>query len=94
MPDNNNQKRTAKGRKDIRSLPGVSPMPPERAFVVQFRGASQSASGWFSGRVEHMLSGQNANFVTPPELLAFFGRVMNQKVRQSKLTISKKGSIQ
>jgi hypothetical protein len=54
-------------------------MPPERAFVVQFRQFSESGPGWFSGRVEHMMSGQNATFVTAQELVEFIRRVMNQR---------------
>jgi hypothetical protein len=53
-------------------------MPPERAFVVQFRQSTESELGWFSGRVEHMMSGQHASFVTSGELTAFFRRVLNQ----------------
>jgi hypothetical protein len=53
-------------------------MPLERAFVVQFSESTQSELGWFSGRVEHVMSGQHASFVNPRELTAFFRRVMNQ----------------
>jgi hypothetical protein len=55
-------------------------MPPERAFVVQFRQATQSEPGWFSGRVEHMMSGQFASFAGSRELTAFFRRVLNQQL--------------
>jgi len=54
-------------------------MPPEKAFVVQFREPSGSQSDWFSGRVEHMMSGQNARFAKPGDLLEFFEQVMNRK---------------
>lgn len=64
----------------MRSSPGASPMPPNRAFVVQFRESTEPAVGWFSGRIEHMMSGQSADFVTPEGLIEFFGRVMNREV--------------
>jgi hypothetical protein len=70
--------RATKGRKEIGSSPEASPMPPERAFVVQFGQPPKSELGWFSGRVEHMMSGQHASFADPRELTAFFRRVMNQ----------------
>jgi len=58
-------------------------MPPERAFVVQFSQSTQPELGWFSGRVEHMMSGQHATFVDPRELRTFFRRVMNQQLSPS-----------
>jgi len=72
-----------KGRKEIGSSPESSRMPPELAFVVQFSQFTQSELGWFRGRVEHMLSGQHANFADPRELTAFFRRVMNQQPSSS-----------
>ena len=51
---------------------------PDRVFVVQFRDATEGASASFAGRAEHVMSGQNAAFETPEELVDFFGRVMNQ----------------
>ena len=54
-------------------------MPPERAFVVQFRGRSRRGSTWFAGRVEHVLSGQSTDFGAPQGLVELFGRVMNQQ---------------
>lgn len=55
-------------------------MPAERAFVVQFRQVTQSEPGWFSGRVEHMMSGQFVSFADSRELTAFFRRVLNQQL--------------
>ena len=54
-------------------------MPPERAFVVQFRQSTESEPDWYSGRVEHMMSGQYARFESPRELTEFFRRVLNQQ---------------
>jgi hypothetical protein len=40
----------------------------ENAFVIQFRSVTGSASGKFSGRVEHVASGRTARFQTIEEL--------------------------
>ena len=53
------------------------PLSPARAFVVQFREGTEAAGQHFTGRVEHMISGQAARFQTPEELLAFFARVLS-----------------
>lgn len=37
-------------------------LPSNRAFVVQFRVATESASGQCAGRVEHLVSGQATRF--------------------------------
>jgi len=79
--DGKSGKGLKKRQKEKRIKPGSSPenspMSPDRAFVVQFRDPSEPA--WFAGRVEHMMSGQNTGFVTPEELVEFFGRVMNRQ---------------
>ena len=57
------------------------PLPknsPDRVFVVQFRNPAKRWSARFAGRAEHVMSGQSTGFQTPEELVAFFGRVMNQ----------------
>jgi hypothetical protein len=51
---------------------------PDLVFVVQFRDPTEPGSARFAGRAEHVMSGQNACFETPEELVDFFGRVMNQ----------------
>ena len=51
-------------------------MPARRAFVVQLNGASAIADGQFSGRVEHVLSGQRWHFSSLAELTAFISRVV------------------
>lgn len=62
-------------------LPSGQPfMPPDRAFLVQFRAPAKRASEWFEGRVEHVMSGQNADFDTPERLVEFFGQVINQQL--------------
>ena len=83
MTNNNKPQGATKGRKEIGSSPEASAMPPEGAFVVQFSQFTKSELGRFSGRVEHMMSGQHASFVNHRELAAFFRRVMNQQLSPS-----------
>jgi hypothetical protein len=52
--------------------PQESLLSPHRAFVVQFRMETGTASERFTGRVEHIVSGRAARFHSPQELLAFF----------------------
>ena len=63
---------------------------PNRVFVVQFRDPTEPGSARFAGRAEHIMSGENTGFETPEELVAFFGRVMNQlKARSQKGALSR-----
>ena len=43
----------------------------ERAFVVQFSNDEGNRGGNFSGRVEHVASGESMRFGSPEELTAF-----------------------
>ena len=52
------------------------PLSPYRAFVVQFRPPTPTAQDLFTGRVEHMTSGQAARFTSLTELVAFFTQVL------------------
>jgi hypothetical protein len=54
-------------------------LPVRRAFVVQFRAEAELEQGCFTGRVEHVLSGQATKFSSPEELLAFFDYVLRQE---------------
>jgi hypothetical protein len=56
-----------------------SSLPARRAFVVQFRAAAELEQGHFTGRVEHVLSGQAVKFLSLEELVAFFARVLGQE---------------
>jgi hypothetical protein len=72
-----------KGDKKRRREEIVKPDPspknlPDLVFVVQFREPTEPGSARFSGRAEHVMSGQNAGFETPEGLVDFFGRVLNQ----------------
>ena len=83
MTEYKKPQKAKKGRKETHSSPEAAPQPLERAFVVQFRQSTESEPDWFSGRVEHMMSGQFANFESHRELKAFFRRVLNQQLAAS-----------
>ena len=53
------------------------PLSPTRAFVVQFREETDGAQNYFTGRVEHLVSGYATRFHSPEGLLAFFAQVLN-----------------
>ena len=72
-----------KGAKGDTLVAGSCTKPLEHAFVVQFRQSTESEPDWFSGRVEHMMSGQFASFESTRELKAFFRRVLNQQLSAS-----------
>ena len=55
---------------------GESPLPVQRAFVVQLSAAADVSQGMFVGRVEHVRSGQATHFHSLAELLAFMVRVL------------------
>ena len=58
-------------------MPSSQPaLPANRAFVVQFRPPSPEGSPTYDGRVEHLVSGQEARFHSLEELLAFMIRVL------------------
>jgi hypothetical protein len=58
------------------ALEAERPLSPALAFVVQFRDETAGTSQRFTGRVEHMISGDAVRFRSPEELLTFFGRVL------------------
>ncbi|MBV8359853.1 MAG: hypothetical protein JO189_18240 [Deltaproteobacteria bacterium] len=58
-----------------------SPLSPYRAFVVQFREHADVERGQWTGRVEHVTSGQAAHFQSCEELLAFIVRVLAPSTR-------------
>jgi hypothetical protein len=61
--------------------PDESPLLPHRAFVVQLREHADVARGQWTGRVEHVASGQAAHFQSLEELLAFIARVLAANTR-------------
>jgi hypothetical protein len=57
-------------QKDLR------PLSPYWAFVVRFRVGTALDGGRLTGRVEHIVSGQEARFESLEELLRFMTRVL------------------
>ena len=55
----------------------TGPLSPALAFVVQFRERATAADEAFGGRVEHIISGDAARFVSSDQLLAFFERMLS-----------------
>jgi hypothetical protein len=65
-------------------MPSSQPaLPANRAFVMQFRPPALDGSPISDGRVEHLVSGQEACFHSPEELLAFIVRVLTDVQRPS-----------
>jgi hypothetical protein len=60
-------------------MPSSQPaLPTNRAFVVQFRAPLPEGAPTYDGRVEHLVSGQEARFHSLKELLAFMIRVLTE----------------
>jgi len=54
-------------------------LPVRRAFVVQFRAEADLEQSHFTGRVEHVSSGQATKFSSVEELVTFFRRILSQE---------------
>jgi len=52
-----------------------TPLPPERAFVVQLRPLSDPRGEVLVGRVEHIASGVVGRFASAAELTTFIARI-------------------
>ena len=57
-------------------FPPISPLPAERAFVVQFDATMLEVRGHVAGRVERIVSAQATHFRSWEELQAFITRVL------------------
>lgn len=53
-----------------------APLPPERAFVVQFRQLVDPSGELFVGRAEHIASGTEVRFGSVEALIAFITDVL------------------
>ena len=68
------------------TVPSSQPsLPSNRVFVVQFRAQPPWASLAYDGRVEHLVSGQEARFHSLEELLGFMVGVLAEVQAQSNL---------
>ena len=59
------------------------PLPADHAFVVQVHAAAQVEQGQFTGRVEHIVSGQATHFASREALLEFIARVLTAQRRNN-----------
>ena len=53
-----------------------TPLPVDRAFVVQFRAQPDQSAEFFVGRVEHIASGVAGRFDSVEELIAFVRKAL------------------
>jgi hypothetical protein len=53
-----------------------SPLPLERAFVLQIRPQMGAGDQLFVGRIEHIVSGAAERFTSTAEVIAFVTRVL------------------
>lgn len=53
-----------------------SPLPTDRAFVVQFRAQALAGADLFVGRIEHIASGAAQRFGSVEGLIAFVERML------------------
>ena len=65
----------APGRERVRTPPAL---PAWKAFVVQFSRETGVEPGTYSGRIEHLGTGQRARFASAGELFAFVNAVLVQ----------------
>jgi hypothetical protein len=56
--------------------PTGTPLPAERAFVVQLRAQTDPGAHLFVGRIEHMTSGEATRFDSAESMLAFIATVL------------------
>ncbi|MBI4516175.1 MAG: hypothetical protein HY699_10225 [Deltaproteobacteria bacterium] len=57
---------------------GGASLPPDLIFVIQLRPDAAPEHGRLAGRVEHLWTGQMADFDSPQSLLAFVTRVLKR----------------
>jgi hypothetical protein len=56
--------------------PAGTPLPADRAFVIQLRAQTDPGADLFVGRIEHMTSGEAIRFGSAESLLAFITTVL------------------
>lgn len=56
----------------------TSPLSVHRAFVVQFRAATDIEAGQIAGRVEHIASRAATTFDSVADLLAFMHQILQE----------------
>jgi len=82
------KQRRAVSRKSATPTPDTAPasapaLPAWKAFVVQFSREAGSATGVFSGRVEHLSSGRRARFASKEELIGNLQQLLDEVAVES-----------
>jgi hypothetical protein len=62
----------------------ATPIPAERAFVIQVREPCDGRGDLFIGRVEHLTTGDARRFRSIDELIAFVTHVLARQSRTTK----------
>ncbi len=57
----------------------TSPLPADRAFVLQLRPESDAGADVFVGRIEHIASGAAGQFVSAADLIQFVKQVLRSE---------------
>ena len=60
----------------------LAPLPPDRAFVVEFTARPATPDDDLTGRVEHVISGRARRFESAGELLDFVRDVLRSERRE------------
>ena len=63
-------------KQKVQQIERKSPLPTNRAFVLQFRAEADVQQGRFDGRIEHVVSGQTAHFHSIEELVEFLAQAL------------------
>ena len=61
-----------------------TPLRADHAFVLQLKESQDRACAFRSGRVEHLATGQAANFTMPAELWDFIDEVLIELTRNER----------
>ena len=69
-------------------------LPSNRVFVVQFRAQSPGALPSHEGRIEHLVSGQQARFHSLEELLGFMVGVLADVEEPIRLAVNVLGAAE
>ena len=54
-------------------------LPARRTFVLQLHADADPATGHFTGRIEHVTSGQATHFTVVEELIAFVSALLRRQ---------------
>jgi hypothetical protein len=54
-------------------------LPPDRAFLVRLDADADPTHGLLFGRVEHLASGERADFTSPEELEGFIKKMVTEE---------------